>query len=226
MKIGIISAIFCCILFEWSDCKGQIIARPDSIIFSGVVIDLKNEEGLTQVHCRYGENKVVVTAPDGSFRLKTQRGDTVVFTHVGFNSSYIVITDTLYQREYLLGVFMTPDTTMLPEMLIIQKDQNTWRRDMLQLQNSMSGILKQAFAPVKEMDADMNQRRMINEYARSVEMKGHVDVGLGIGTQSLDIYRMLKLRERLSEKKSWLNPGELDLLKKVYYLEKKRKTIN
>ena len=76
------------------------------------------------------------------------------------------------------------------------------------------------------MDADMNQKMVINEYARSVEMKGHVDVRLGVGTESLDAYRWLRAQKRVREKKEWLNPGEIDLLKKLYYLEKKKNQDN
>ena len=54
------------------------------------------------------------------------------------------------------------------------------RQNLINARNNMTGILKQAYAPVDYMDADMNQRMMLNEYARSVEMKGHVDVGIGV----------------------------------------------
>jgi len=71
----------------------------------------------------------------------------------------------------------------------------------------------------------MNQRMMIEEYARSVEMKGHVDVGFGIGTQSLEAWRMLRMQKRIREQESRLEPEELDLLKKIYYSEKRKKRI-
>ena len=94
---------------------------------------------------------------------------------------------------------------------------------MINLRNNMSGILNQAFAPVKNMDAVQNQQMMINQQARAIEMKGHVDVSFGVGTQSLDVWRLQKLRKRLDEKANWLNPDEIGLLKKLYYLEKKKK---
>ena len=106
-----------------------------------MVVNQQTDEGLSEVHCRFGREKVAVSAFDGSFRLKVRQGDTVVFTHVGFKPYCIVIPDTLFQKEYLLGIFMSPDTTELAEVVIIQKDQNAWRRDMIYLQNSMSGIL-------------------------------------------------------------------------------------
>ena len=227
MRTGIISLFFLLLLCWNKVCLGQIIARPDSIVFSGVIIHSETERGLSQVHCRYGGDKVVVSASDGSFRLKTHRGDIVTFTHVGFKSCSVTIPDTLFQKEYLLGVFMSPDTTVLAEVLILRREQADWRQNMMAVQKNMSGILKHALAPVDEMDAEMNQRMMINQYARSVEMKGHVDVGLGVGTQSLDVYHLLRSRKRLEkQEKSWLSIGEIDLLKKVYYLEKNRKSKN
>ena len=60
----------------------------------------------------------------------------------------------------------------------------------------------------------------------SVEMKGHVDVGIGVGTQSVDAYKMLRMRRRVKNQKEWLNPNEIDLLKKIYYLKKKEKQDN
>lgn len=57
-------------------------------------------------------------------------------------------------------------------------------------------------------------------------MKGHVDVGIGVGTQSVDAYKMLRMRRRVKNQKEWLNPNEIDLLKKIYYLKKKEKQDN
>ena len=55
-----------------------------------------------------------------------------------------------------------------------------------------------ASKPVEAMDQEMNRRMMIEDFARKVEMKGMVDVKLGIGTQSItalqgDVYKRQKL---------------------------------
>ena len=121
----------------------------------------------------------------------------------------------------MAGVFMGPDTLQLSEVLVVKRWGEEKRQQLLNARNNMTGILKQAYAPVREMDAKMNQQRMINEYARSVEMKGHVDVKAGIGTESLVAYRRLKVWKRIREEREWLNPGEVDLLKKLYYSKKK-----
>lgn len=206
--------------------SAQVITVPDSMIFSGVVIHRETNEVLPDVHCRYGATRGTVSDAEGCFRLKVHRGDSIVFTSVGFQPFTVIVPDTLYEREYLLGVFMTPDTLLLPEVLILRRWRDSWYQHWNHLQNSMAGILRQAYAPVKEMDAEQNHRRVIDEYARKVEMKGHVDVGFGVGTQSLDAFRLWRMRKKLKEKKNGVSPDEIDLLKKVYNLEKTKKKDN
>ena len=226
MKMVKINFIIFILSFFCSVGYGQVLTASDSIVLSGVIMNTQTKQALADVHCRYGKTKGTVSDEEGCFRLKLQRGDSVLFTYVGFKPFTVVIPDTLYEHEYIIGVFMSPDTLLLSEALIIRRWQDSWRQNMINVQNNMAGILKQAFAPVKNMDADMNQRMMVNEYARMVEMKGHVEVGVGVGTQSLESYRLLRMRKRLNEKKSWVNPDEIDLLKKLYYLEKRKKQDN
>ena len=85
--------------------------------------------------------------------------------------------------------------------------------------------MQRAYDPTRPMDADMNQRMMIEEYAREVEMKGHVDVGFGVGTHSLDALRLLRLQKKQKENREYLLPMEVDLLKRIYYLEKSGKIV-
>lgn len=212
--------------FFWTGLQGQVLPVADSIKFSGVVINRQTSEALPNVTCRFGKGKGTMSDADGCFSLTTRRGDTVLFTYVGFKPCPVVIPDTLFEKEYMVGVFMSPDTLQLSEALIVRRWGAARRQNLVNARNNMRGILKHAYDPSQEMDAGMNQRMMINEYARSVEMKGHVDVRIGVGTQSLDAYKMLRMQKRVREKKEWLNPGEIDLLKKLYYLEKREKTDN
>lgn len=214
------------LLFLVSGLHAQMLSVPDSVLFSGVVINTQTSETLPNVTCRYGHGKGTLSDTEGCFRIWTRRGDTVLFTYVGFKPCTVVIPDTLFEKEYMVGVFMSPDTLQLSEVLIMRRWGATRQQNLINAQNNMRGILKQAYSPVQNMDADMNQRMMINEYARSVEMKGHVDVRAGVGTQSIEAYKMLRMQKRVKEKKEWLNPGEIDLLKKLYYLEKKEKQDN
>lgn len=226
MKTVKISFIFFILIVCMPDIYAQVLIRHDSILFSGVVINKVNSETLPNVTCRYGRNKGTLSDADGCFRLATHKGDTILFTYVGFKACEVVIPDTLSEPEYMVGVFMSPDTVQLSEALIVRRWGAHRQQMLINARNNMLGIMRQAYAPVKNMDASMNQQMMINEYARSVEMKGHVDVRAGVGTQSIDAYKRLRMLKRVREKEEWLNPGEIDLLKKIFYLEKRENLDN
>ena len=219
---------FIILLLLWSlpGLYGQVLARSDSLVFSGIVLDAETSQPLINVTCRYGKLQGVLSDDEGCFRIRTARGDTILFTYVGYKPCRVVVPDTLRENEYMAGIFMSPDTLLLSEAVIVRRWGSARRQNLINARNNMNGILKQAYSPTREMDADMNPKMVINEYARSVEMKGHVDVRLGVGTESLDAYRWLRAQKRVREKKEWLNPGEIDLLKKLYYLEKKKNQDN
>ncbi|MEG0795623.1 MAG: hypothetical protein RR397_03810 [Odoribacter sp.] len=202
---------------------GQMTIVSDSITLSGVVIHTEDLQTLPNVTCRYGHQKAMLSDENGRFVLNTFRGDTVRFTYVGLKPFVMIIPDSLIDKEYMVGIFMSPDTLMLSEVLIISRLGQDKKQNTINARNNMSGILQQALSPVREMDADMNQRRMIHEYARRVEMKGHVEVGAGIGTQSLEAYKLLRIQKKMKDEKARLNEEEIDLLKKLYYVEKREK---
>ena len=222
-----ISFILLFLLWGVSVCSfGQRVARPDSILLSGVVINSHTSEVMLDVTCRYGEARGTVSDEAGCFQLKVRKRDTLLFTSIGFKPYSMVVPDSLAGQEFMVGIFMSLDTLELSEVLILKRWDDSWHQNMVIARNNMAGILRQAYAPVRSMDAGMNQKMSINEHARSIEMKGMVDVKAGIGTESLEAYKWLKLQKRLKEKKEWLRPEEIDLLKKLFYLEKRKKKDN
>ena len=79
---------------------------------------------------------------------------------------------------------------------------------------------------MKAMDQEMNRRMMIEDFARKVETKGMVDVKLGIGTQSITALQGLMRVRRQAERGKVINIEEIDLLKKIFYIEKREKSDN
>ena len=57
-------------------------------------------------------------------------------------------------------------------------------------------------------------------------MKGMVDVKLGVGTQSITALRGLMRVRRQAERGKVINIEEIDLLKKIFYIEKREKSDN
>ena len=204
--------------------NAQRINISDTITFSGVIFNTETERPMGDVNCRRGKTGTISNQA-GQFVLYALRGDTVCFSFVGFKSYKVIVPDSLYGQEYILGVFMSPDTISLSEAVILPRvDMN--RKMRMNARNNMAGVMKSAFAPVKEMDASMSQKMMIDKFARSVEMRGHVDVGLGVGTQSIDAYRQLRFQKKLKDQPIWLENDEVDLLKKIYYIEKRENKDN
>lgn len=197
----------------------------DTITLSGIIINTVTDQPMPDVSCRYG-NRGTLSNSDGLFSIRVGRHDTVRFTYVGFKPYVVVVPDSLTDKEYMLGVFMAPDTLMLSEAVIVRRFGEDRRQKLMYARNNMAGVMKQAYTPAKEMDADMNQRMMVNNYARSVEMRGHVDVGLAVGTQSIAAYKQLRFQKKMKDRQVWLDPGEIDLLKKIYYIEKRKNENN
>ncbi len=201
--------------------SAQRVFVADTITFSGIIINAETDRPMSDVTCHHG-NRGTLSNSDGLFTIRVRRQDTVSFTYVGFKPYVVVVPDSLTDKEYMLGIFMTPDTLMLSEAIIVRRFGEERRQKLMHARNNMAGVMKQAYAPVKEMDADMNQRMMVNQYARSVEMRGHVDVGLAVGTQSISAYKQLRFQKKIKDQEIWLDPGEVDLLKKIYYIEKRK----
>lgn len=201
--------------------SAQRVFVADTITFSGIIINAETDRPMSDVTCHHG-NRGTLSNSDGLFMIRVRRQDTVSFTYVGFKPYVVVVPDSLTDKEYMLGIFMTPDTLMLSEAIIVRRFGEERRQKLMYARNNMAGVMKQAYAPVKEMDADMNQRMMVNQYARSVEMRGHVDVGLAVGTQSISAYKQLRFQKKIKDQEIWLDPGEVDLLKKIYYIEKRK----
>lgn len=207
-------------MFLGGNVWGQFKSVADSVALSGIVIHRETAQPLPDVTCCYGRGAGTVSDEAGRFCMRTVRGDTLRFSHVGFKSYVTVVPDTLFDADYMIGVFLSPDTVLLSEALIVKRWKSFPDSDWKTVRNNMAGVLRHAYAPVKNMDAGMNQRMMIDDYARSVEMKGHVDVRAGVGTHSLEAYRLLRLGKKLQEEKVWLDYGEIDLLRKLFYAKK------
>lgn len=140
-----ISFIILLSLIWFPDVCGQVIGVPDSIVFSGVVIDRESSASLPGVTCRYGALRGVVSDGEGCFRIRIARGDSVLFTYVGYKPVTVVVPDSLDEKEYMMGVFMSPDTLLLSEALIIRRWGASRQQNLINARNNMIGIMKQAY---------------------------------------------------------------------------------
>ena len=165
----------------------------------------------------------------GRFFVEAKVGDTLRFTHVGYEPAEVVVADSLAGKDYLLGIFLGRDTVMLAEVLILPRIRRMEMRLDPMLQNAQYNLNQARWAasrPVERMDREMNQRMSVEEFARRVEMKGMVDVQFGVGLYTLRAWQALKAARGAETRWQLASPREVDLLKRIFASKRKEKRNN
>jgi len=65
-----------------------------------------------------GRPNGAVADEEGFFSLVALPGDTIAFTHLGFQTQRLYIPDSLSKKEYLVEVHLKYDTTLLSEVVL------------------------------------------------------------------------------------------------------------
>lgn len=195
----------------------------EEVRFSGVVINSATTQPVPDVNCRDGE-RVTTTDLMGRFVINTLKGDTIYFTHIGYKSYEIVVPDTLAGGEYMLAVFLSSDTINLPEVVVRRRYGEQARQYRMNAKNNMAGIERDAFSNTLEMTPEQNQKRILDDFAASTN-KGHVNVKLGVGLESWRAYEQLKRARKFQEAPEPLMREEIDLLKMIFTINRRERTV-
>jgi hypothetical protein len=92
---------------------------PDTVVIEGVVVDADSTFILESVHLRVlNTNRGGVTRPDGRFKTRIARQDTLMFTRVGYQPYALVVADSTIDRLRQLTIRMQPQVTMLDEVRV------------------------------------------------------------------------------------------------------------
>ena len=94
------------------------------IFFHGLVADGVTLTPLAGSQIMINRKPLFVSERDGKFSFYVGRNDTVVFSRLGYKSTQLFISDTLAGREYLVGVYLNPDTISIGEVIIIPRLAN------------------------------------------------------------------------------------------------------
>ena len=94
--------------------------NKDSVVqFSGVVVGEDSLQFMPYTNISVsGSNEGVVSSFSGFFSLVAQKGDTIVFSSLGYKVSKFVIPDTLSSHAYNIIQIMQKDTFLLQETVI------------------------------------------------------------------------------------------------------------
>ncbi|MGB3849579.1 MAG: carboxypeptidase-like regulatory domain-containing protein [Tunicatimonas sp.] len=92
---------------------------PDTVVIEGMVVDADSTFILESVHLRVlNTNLGGVTRPDGRFKTRIARQDTLMFTRVGYQPYALVVADSTLEQLRQLTIRMQPQITMLNEVRV------------------------------------------------------------------------------------------------------------
>lgn len=105
--------------------NGQVLKNADArILFQGAVFDANTFNALAGSQILINREFVSTCDEEGRFAFHVFRGDTVLFTRLGYKSAVLNISDTLVGREFLAGIYLHPDTLEIQEVVIIPRFSN------------------------------------------------------------------------------------------------------
>lgn len=133
-------------------CFGQFDKLKDSIVqLSGIVMtadSLKALQGATVTIKK--DHRATITNEMGVFNITASKGDTILFTFVGFKSQEVLVPFNIPGNEYTIIKTMTTDTQYLAVTIIRPKPTRAqFERDFVNLKvdNTQDSIMRQNMDP-------------------------------------------------------------------------------
>jgi hypothetical protein len=92
-----------------------------SILFHGIVMDANTLSPLANSQIIINRAFTSVSGNDGTFAFYVNSSDTVVFKSLGYKSTTLLVSDTLFNREFIAGIYMNSDTLSIGEVVIVPR---------------------------------------------------------------------------------------------------------
>lgn len=174
-------AIFPCVLRAQQDENDN-----DLVQFSGVVVTADSLNPVPFSHILIeGERRGTMADYYGFFSFVAEKGDTIVFSAVGFNKVKYVLPDTLSSNRYSLIQVMQVDTVTLSETVIYPwPTVDQFKQAFIELDipdDDLERAKKNlALAEMKErmwntpMDGSMNYKNYVNERTSKLYYAGQL----------------------------------------------------
>ncbi len=208
----------------------------DSLLFRGVIMERDSLFSLPYAKYIINNKSAYTANEQGHFSFWARTGDIVHFTYVGFRPLYVQVNDSLANDNYLMGVFLSRDTILLSEVVIIPQilNPNAVARNMPMLttrdqaiaQNNVAMSTYQAKTqPVTTWDAEMNQKNFIQARSNDIAYQTQVQPSQMLGVSSTNIMQQIdraKLR-KMKPTRAYISQTEWEELLMTYQkrLEKK-----
>jgi hypothetical protein len=208
-----------------------VINQERIMLFSGIVRDARTLEPLPDAQIKIGRSFVSTSDEEGTFALRVNRKDTIVFSLLGYQPAYYYVTDTLAGNDFAVGVYMNTDTLSIGEVVIIPRIQSL-KYDIFktppaspEMENAKYNMAISAYqgrmAMTKLGDPESNYTVIQQKRLRDASEKGMIPSDRIVGFSPFMLigvaYLLLNgLPEKPVPMKSGLNRQELDQIHKKY----------
>lgn len=97
------------------------VDKQDVVQFSGVVVTEEKGEIIFLPYTNVaveGTSRGTISEIDGFFSIVAVKGETIIFSRIGYENAKLIIPDTLTSDYYSIVQPLTKDTILLPEAVI------------------------------------------------------------------------------------------------------------
>ncbi len=98
--------------------QGQGQDQHNYILVNGVVMDASSTMPLSNAHFVINRGYGGVSDDEGRFSLYLDRGDTVIFSYIGYSDALFTIPDTVAVKRLVAGIFLNEDTLSVGEVVV------------------------------------------------------------------------------------------------------------
>lgn len=211
--------------------------KNDSLFFTGAIMDSEQSKALPFASFHINKNRVGTADAIGRFSFQVNIGDTIRYSFLGYRDVQVIVDDSLKQKKYLTGIFMTKDTIALEEVIILPRfgnfkdaflKANINTKEYVNATNNVNDATYQAlttaFSPNATMDAKDNTDMLLKEHAAKVEYKGMVSPDMMVGVSSDATFAGIKRFQRKRKLKipnTIITDKEIEMLQRMCKISKK-----
>jgi hypothetical protein len=208
----------------------------DSIFFTGAVMDQSNFKGLPYAHFNVNKKRGGTTNEYGRFSFWVNSGDTIKYSFVGYHDVKVIVSDSLQQKDYLFGVFLSKDTIALQEVLILPrfgdfreafKNAKINTDDYVRAKNNVNSATYEALTKrPTTMDAKANTDLLIKNHVSGIANKTMVPTEMTAGvstTRTLPELKRLKRKREMKIYDAMVTDAEVKILQQMFKYGVKKK---
>ncbi len=221
------------LLLAVNSLTGQVLKDSGTkILFHGLVMDANTLNPLKGSQIIINSSFSSISDDEGKFAFYVSRGDTVIFSRLGYKSAIFDISDTLTGREFIAGIYMNTDTLSIDEVVIIPRYSNL-RSEMFtskpesntQIENAKYNLEVSSYqgriGQSKLGDPSINYEVLRQEQRNDAYTKGQIPSDRIVGISPLMLipaaYLLMNgLPERPSPLKPQLTEQEVDQIHRKY----------